>query len=372
VLLDLQSATASRSDGRAALTAVLRAAQPSNEGSDQLLMSLRRGAALAVPATEQQIWSRNAQRPETRAVAVYPPAPGSSFDYPYITLSAEHAQRVRAERLLAQLTGEHGRRRLLAAGFRDPHGRAGPPLTPQAGVDPARTGTGPVPDALAIAAATRTLTSLTSGSRLLAVVDVSGSMADPVPGGGRGSKLELALSAAINGLALYPDDTKVGLWTFATRLSPRGDHRELVPTVRLGRNDDGTTGRERLAQALAGVRPVEGGGTGLYDTALAAVREVRRTWDPDRVNSIVLLTDGRDEDPGGITLDQLITALRAENDPARPVFLITVAYGPDSDRSALAAMSRATGGQLYESLDPRRIREVVLDAVGRRACRPRC
>ena len=50
-------------------------------------------------------------------------------------------------------------------------------------------------------------------------------------------------------------------------------------------------------------RRLTGGGTGLYDTALAAYRTALRNYDPHYSNAVVLMTDGRNEDPGSISLD---------------------------------------------------------------------
>jgi len=372
VLLGMRSALAGSSDGRATLARVLRASVPGSEDADQLLTSLRPEPRLAAPVTEQQVWSHNAERPQSRVVAVYQPDAGHAFDYPYVVLSNDESQRLLAERLRDVLTGELGRRRLLAAGFRDPQGRAGADLAADPAVSPARPGTGPAPSADGIDDAGRALKSLTLGSRLLVVLDVSGSMATPVAGANGRTRLEIALEVLMSGLALYPDEARVALWTFATNLDGTRDHREEVPTVRLGRNDDGSVGRERIARALAGVKAVRGGGTALYDTALAAVRAVRRDWDPTRANSVVLLSDGRNDDRHGIGLGRLVDSLRAEHDPAHPVLLTSIAYGPDSDRAALSAMSRATGGEMYSAPTPLRVREVILDAIGRRACRPNC
>ncbi|MGQ0774325.1 MAG: substrate-binding and VWA domain-containing protein [Pseudonocardiales bacterium] len=372
VLLGLQAALADRPDARATLAGVVRAAERTSQRSDQLLIALHQGEARGVPTTEQQVWVRNAQRLPSRVDAVYLPGNGYTLDYPYLVLSSDHTQRVRAQRLLDELTGDLGRQRLQAAGFRDAGGAPGPLLSAQDGVDPTRTDVGRVPDTASIDTAIRTLTSIQSGSRLLVVLDVSGSMAAPAPGGEGASKLDVALQVAVSGLALYPDDTEAGLWTFSTNLTPDADYRELVPVIRLGRNPDGTTGRERLAQALGLIRPVPDGRTALYDTALAAVRSLRQGWSADSVNSVVLLTDGENDDPIGITLETLLTTLRAEHDPARPVLLLTIAYGASADVDALTAMSAATGGEMYRAEDPRQVREVMLEAIGRRACRPNC
>jgi hypothetical protein len=210
------------------------------------------------------------------------------------------------------------------------------------------------------------------GSRMLAVVDVSGSMGEPVPGAGGASRLDVTKVAAGRGLGLFSDATQVGLWAFSTHLTPSTDYRELVPIGPLGGSPGTVGGRQRLAGALAALHYVPGGSTGLYDTALAATRRVRAGWEPGRVNSVVLLTDGKNEDDQGIGLAELLRQLRAENDPSRPVPLITIAYGAQSPVGALRAMSEATGGATYAAEDPRQVQKVFLEAIQQRACRPNC
>jgi Mg-chelatase subunit ChlD len=299
-------------------------------------------------------------------------SPPYTFDYPYVVLAAQHSRRVLADELLADLRGESGRHLLAAAGFRDAQGVAGEALTATVRGASLDTGLGVVPDTAAVTSATRALGVVTRGSRVLAVIDVSGSMATPVPGASGATRLDLALHAAANGLALYPDDTQAGLWTFSTHLTRSTDYAVQVPIVPLGPSANGISGRLRLAQALAAVRVKPNGNTGLYDTALAAVREVRRNWDPARANSVVLITDGANDDDQGITLSQLLRALRAEKDPARPVTLFAIAYGPASDVSSLSAITAVTGGRTYAARDPRAIGQVLMDAIGRRACAGSC
>ena len=105
---------------------------------------------------------------------------------------------------------------------------------------------------------------------------------------------------------------------------------------------------------------------------LDAVRTMRASYDPARVNAVLVLTDGMNDDQGSISLDGLLSTLTAEQDPNRPVPVISIAFGPDSDVEALSQISRATGGAAYESKDPRQIGEIFLDAVGQRLCRPSC
>jgi hypothetical protein len=116
---------------------------------------------------------------------------------------------------------------------------------------------------------------------------------------------------------------------------------------------------------------VRGGGTGLYDTTLAAVRAVRSGWDPNRVNSVLILSDGRNDDDG-MSLGELLRRLTDEQDPARPVPVTAIAFGPGGDIRALRRISEVTGGSAYEATDPATIARIFLDSVGQRLCRPFC
>jgi len=73
------------------------------------------------------------------------------------------------------------------------------------------------------------------------------------------------------------------------------------------------------------------GDTGLYDTTLAAVKRMRSTYDPTMINSVLVITDGANDNPSGITLDSLLAQLKAGNDPSKPVPVIMVGLGPDTD-----------------------------------------
>jgi Ca-activated chloride channel homolog len=355
-VLAMRDTASARPDGRARLASVVRAALtelPTDPSA--LLNALAGDSPLAVPVSEQSVSARN--RPDAvTAVAVHPKGATMTLDYPFVVLADASPAQAAAARLLTALGSTAAREQLRADGFRTD----------------AAPSTVSVPDQAAVDEAIRTLRLLHLGSRLLAVVDISGSMSEAVAGAGNKTRLDLTKEAAALGLALYPDDAQIGLWVFSTELTPDADYKELVSVGPLGVRGDGRTGRELLVRSLGGISHIPGGHTGLYDTTLAAVRAARKGWDPARVNSVILLTDGRNDDPRSVTLPRLLSTLRAENDPARPVPVITIAYGPDSDAGALRAISRATGGEVYLAKDPRQIADVFRDAIGRRSCMPRC
>jgi Ca-activated chloride channel family protein len=77
-------------------------------------------------------------------------------------------------------------------------------------------------------------------------------------------------------------------------------------------------------------------------------------YDPTRINAVVLLTDGRNEDPRNEDLDALLKDLRAQNEgeAATPVRIFTIAYGGDSDEATLKRIAEATTAAAYSAVDP--------------------
>lgn len=368
-LLGLRSALSSRADSRRVLAGLLQSAEVSTE-TDNLAEALEVTPGTAVPASEQQVFALNRAEATPRVLALYAAGLGSVLDYPFALLAGSVSQHARAARLLAALHGDAGSAGLNAAGFRDHEGTAGGALEDTLGLDAQRPGAAPLVRAADVAEAVTGLSSIRQRANLLAVIDVSGSMAARVPGTGA-SRMGLVRRAAARGLALYPDRNSVGLWTFSTRQRRNLDHRPLLLRTVLGRAGDPSGGRARLAVALDRIRPTDGD-TGLYDTILAAVRSQRRSWMPGHTNAVLLLTDGRNRDPRGIDLPALLRTLQREQDPARPVPVIAIAYGANTvAETALRRVNKVTGGTTYTA-HPRQIDQVLLDALGQRSCRPLC
>ena len=167
--------------------------------------------------------------------------------------------------------------------------------TPQGSIGEVKVG--PQPDAPTVARATDTWQSATTDFSLLAVFDVSGSMKEKVGGT---TRVAITQEAAGIALSALPKTTKLGLWFFSIGIGAGGaDHKEVAPIGRL--DDEGH--RARVAAGAASLSKSVGGGTGLYDTIWAAYQTAKQNYDPDRVNAVVVLTDGRNEDPGGLSLD---------------------------------------------------------------------
>ena len=201
---------------------------------------------------------------------------------------------------------------------------------------------------------------MTVPGRMLAVIDVSGSMAEKVPTAHNATREQVTIAAAKAGLSLFDDQWTLGLWTFSTKLNGDTDYRKLVPIQPLA------SGRTEMLSKLADIQPVPNGNTGLYDTVLAAYKAVQKNWDPSRVNSVVIMTDGQNDDPGGMTLDHLISQLKSIENPAKPVQVIAIGIGTDVSQNELQKITDATGGGTFVAADPSKISQIFLKAIALR------
>lgn len=375
-LIGLRGLAGQDAAGRDRLVAFLRQLRKDVPSDPQSLLKAVAASgsaprAVAAPVSEQALWAYNRGAAGTRLTASYV-ADAPALDYPYLVLTHDARAKALAERLRNELTGRGGARALQALGFRTAAGAAGSAITTALGLDPRQPAQGSLAEGALIQETLHTFDAVTQESRLLAVLDVSGSMAVRVPGADGATRMDVTKQAAIKGLSLFPPGSEIGLWEFSTGLTATTDYRQLVSLGRLDAKVGAVSRRQALGEALASVQPVLGGATGLYDTTLAAVRAVRASWTSGQSNTVLLFTDGRNEDAPSLSLDQLVRTLRKENDPKRPVPVITIGFGPDIDVQALQAVADATEGKVYRASSAAEIQRVFLDAIAQRACRPDC
>jgi hypothetical protein len=305
--------------------------------------------------TEQQLVTLQENGQAEGFAAAVPDSGTMVLDYPLAALSTDESVREAGNRLAEYMAGDQGEALLAKHGFRDARN------TPLGGT---RQGVGdvsvlPAPDAQAVTDSLRQWAVLTVPSRLLTVVDVSGSM--DFNDGGR-TRISLAIDAAQGALDLFPDNGQIGLWAFSVGLGEGNrDYTPMVPIRQLEPSQ-----RKALGEALGELPGMTDGGTGLYDTTLAAVRTVQDEYDARAINSVILLTDGENDDPGSLTLGELVSTIERERDPARPIQVIAIGMGPDADANALKRIAGATGGESYVARDPGDIAEVFIDAMLRR------
>ncbi|KQM83195.1 hypothetical protein ASE68_08115 [Agromyces sp. Leaf222] len=334
-------------------------------------------------ASEQQVAMHNHDDASTPLLALYPSDGTLALQFPFLRMldESELAKNLDAE---GEPTGDDAARaelelraqqldalkialwdasdRFAAEGFRD--GTGGGELK-QDGVLADATEVGSAA-ASAQVSILRTWGVVSLRSRILSVIDVSGSMEEPTITGLR--RIDLLQQAASTTISQLSEAVDVGVWAFSTTRIGDQDWEDLSPIEPLA--DEAH--RTQVLDVLASLPARLGGATGLYDTTLAAVKQVRSAYDPETVNSVLLLTDGKNEDENGISRDQLLDELAAMAEDGEQVPVVLVGIGPDTDIESMRLIAEATGGAAYSAQRPEDLKTVLTDALSQRSCRPNC
>lgn len=279
---------------------------------------------------------------QPKLVAIYPREGTFDSDNPFIVLrapwvtpeqrqGAEQFQKFLAERITPEVAAK--------AGFRpgDPDATPIPPITEANGADPEqpkRSLSLPEPRVLArIKSAWR---EDRKPANIQLVFDTSGSM-------GEEGKLE---------------EAKRGLQTFFTQLSPRDRvgliafNDRVFPLVDLATFG---SNQAELQRTVTGLLPE--GQTAAYDAIGNGVGKIIALNDDTRINAVVALTDGEDNQSRS-TVEQLVQALERQNgQEGEPVRVYTIAYGSQANKAALERIAQASGGKAFTG-DPKQIEAV--------------
>lgn len=309
-----------------------------------------------------------AREPREPLVAIYPEEGTLFSNHPLFVLDADwvSAEERDAAQLFVDYAGTaENQEKVLRYGFRpgNPEVPVGDPISEENGVDPATPETLlEVPQPAVLAGLLEDWEVQRKSARVLLLIDVSGSMGDPGDPSSGETKLDLAKAAAVQALDQFKDDDLVGLWTFSTELGPQADQNilEVQEPARVG------DVREQLANQIRDLVPVAN--TPLYEATDEAYQAALEAYDPARINAIVVLSDGQNQDGDGTDdsdqLEELLTSLRgsSEGQMTRPVRVFPIAYGEDADQSTLRQIADATSAAAYDASDPTTI-DRVLDAV---------
>ncbi|MFC7534496.1 substrate-binding domain-containing protein [Actinoplanes sp. GCM10030250] len=316
----------------------------------------------AVVSTEQQVLRATTTGGKPQ-VAVYPPAAVPGPDYPYAVLTPGAEGRETATALLRAMLAADGAATFTGYGLRTPAGAA--PEKIPAGTQIRKTDYPPA--ALPAEAAVEDLLNAWGGvhisARMLAVFDISGSMAAAVPGSSE-TRMSATIKAAQEGSNLLLGTTELGVWEFSTDLDGGRDYREVIPVGPLGPR------REEMIKTVGEMKVKPNGATGLYNTTLAAYRDGTRNWRPGRINMVLILTDGRDDNADGIKRSELLRDLRKMVDRKRPLPILFIGVGPDIDPDELNQIAKVTGGQVALTAKPSGIREIFYTALAEFSCLP--
>ena len=381
-LLALGSATGTDPAAKAAQVGALRAlAAGSSALRDDLMQKFPRSldaadlasSISAAPLSEEDVIAYNAERPQVTLAALYLDPTPPALNYPFAVMPGVDLTKAAAATGLRQALEQPSfKNELAASGLRAADGTVGanfaaPIGAPQASPKPAASsgtqGTAAAGlDAGALNRALGSWAAITLPGRALAVFDVSGSMLTKVPTAGNLTRAEVTRRAAAQGLALFDDKWAVGTWIFSTELVGKQPWKQIEPISPL------SSRRAALQNSIQAIEPKKGGQTGLYDTALAAYRNVQDSWQAGRVNSVLLFTDGANKNPDGISRETLINELKGLADAKRPVRLVFIGIGNEVDRAELESIAKATrDGGVFIAPDPAKIADIFLEAISSRS-----
>jgi hypothetical protein len=340
-------------------------------------LGVRSGKRVPLGVTsEQSVYAHNSKKPDSLVVPFYPSEGTLSLDYPLVITTKDPARQKAAAAFQKELGGQSAQKTLQRQGFRTPDGRAGGDvLTKAGGFNPARPPALNRPNPKRVAAMSQSWSRLSLGTRMLALLDVSGTMAYPVPGTTM-TRMQAITKIAGEGLSLFEPNTEIGVWAFSTHLEGTRDWRELVAVGPLSESAGGVLRKDALLSQLSAVQVKPTGNTGLNDTLKAAYAQMTKEYADDKINTVVVLTDGagNDDPEGGIADAELLSYLKKTHDPKRPVSILLIAFGPDAPRgkAQMDALARATGGEAYIAKNIMQVRDFFAQGMARRLCAPRC
>jgi Ca-activated chloride channel family protein len=158
------------------------------------------------------------------------------------------------------------------------------------------------------------------------VVDTSGSMQ-----GDKITNVKQALRIFVE--QIQNDQERVGMVLFSTQVYGTMQPKELG------------TNRQSLYSAIDSIQA--GGNTALLDGVRVAYNQLQTLNDKDRINAIVVMTDGL-ENNSSISLNRLTDYMRSSNQTGAPIVVFAIAYGKDADYKTLKSLADSTGGQVRE------------------------
>ena len=307
--------------------------------------------------------------PRVPLVAIYPEEGTLFSDNPFFVLDApwvDDDQREGARLFEEYVQLPENQEKVLAFGFRpgNPEVALGAPITTANGVDPTQPQTLlEVPEPDVMVELLDRWAEQRKGARVQLVIDVSGSMGDLADPDTEETKLDLAKLAAVRALDQFKADDEVGLRIFSTGLGTDGA-TEVIDLVPVGPIAEL---KGELTDQIESLFPTNG--TPLYNATADSYRLALEEYDESRINAVVLLSDGVNDD-GDFSDDQeqlerLLAGLDEgrEGQFSRPVRVFPIAYGEDADLAILGEIADASSGAVYDAGDPGTIDKVFTAVV---------
>lgn len=278
-------------------------------------------------------YNRDANTGSPELVAVYPAEGTAWADHPLALLESSdltNNQRSTFRAFRDFVQSPDAQQAVLQAGFRPADlslSLDGSPVSAANGADPSQPQTTLQVPGPAVVEVVQNVWQFTKRkANIYLVVDTSGSM--------EGEKLAAAQAALREFLSqIKGDEEQVGLVEFSTYVN------NIDQLDKLGNN------RAELERSIDNL--VASGDTALLDAIWVAYDRLQQNPDPERINAIVAMTDGR-ENASSITLLRLRESIRRGNSSGVPVVVFTVAFGEDADYDVLQTIADASGGQMRQ------------------------
>jgi Ca-activated chloride channel homolog len=324
----------------------------------------------AVIVDEKSVWDYNrgitsrdgvtrveSDPPQEQLVPIYPTDGHYAADNPAMRLTGDWIDPVEAEAaadFIRFARTAQGQEAVRASGYRDLNAMLDLAVAEVANVPSRPAGRLPLPQADVVTAVHTAFPDVRKRTNVLFLIDVSGSMDEPIAGS------QTKLTAAKNAIALALDHftagDEVGLAAFA-----QGADGEMLPGTVSPVADIGSA-RPALLAALDGLSSV--GDTPLFQAVDTFAAQQAANWSSDRINAVVLLSDGENDAPNAPTIgaEAMLDNLRALHHTT-PVLVFTLAYGADADVATLQSISGATGAHYYDATDPTKVEAVLGDLV---------
>jgi Ca-activated chloride channel family protein len=307
---------------------------------------LQRGRSYldAFVVSERMVVYFNGKSPQ-KLVAIYP-AEGTLWqDHPLALLEQPgltDEQRLAFRRFRDFVLSPEIQKLILQSGYRpvDLNLRLDDPASPiktSNGVDPAQPQTTlQMPSAAIIEKVQASWYLAKRPANIYLVADTSGSM-------GEQNKLTQAIDALATFLdQVQGDRDRVGLVPFSNRV-----YNAIPP-------QDISAQRAMLKSQVRALKA--NGQTALLDAVSYAYDDLQKRGDRDRINAIVVMTDGI-ENQSSIKLSTLVDRVKRGNQSGVPVVIFCIGYGSDADWNVLNALADATGG-FARRADPETIQKL--------------
>ncbi|MEU4311840.1 hypothetical protein [Nocardia sp. NPDC024068] len=271
-------------------------------------------AVHAVPVTQRRLAANG-------STTFYVPTGAAPIaDYPAALMSGPWVDKT--QNLMAGLFADYLRkpeqqRDLVAAGF------AAPPAGPA-----------PVPPRAALDRLRQVLDSPVLGVHATALLDVSASM-DTAEGDL--TRLNNTIGALASTLNVMPPEFGLGIWAFGKDVDGTNPYDVIADTAPL---DDAQ--RSKLMGSLGSIEATAADTDECYRALLAAYSSAVDGYATERTNSILLVTDGPDDDSG--TSDaELLAGIENAGDAGKPIRIDVIVVG-GSGTEGLRTLTERTGG----------------------------